>query len=206
MTEPRRGRPRSAVVHAAILDATRTVLIENGYAALSMDRVASHAGVGKQTLYRRWPSKAPLVAEAILDVYGRDGGFELPDTGDIAADLRDWLHGPATALSAPEYSALLRSLAAAAADDPRDGEALYRQLTGPQHEAVMQRLRRAVNAGQIRADVDVEAVADAVIGTILYRVFAHGTRGGETVSRFDGLIDALVGGLGSSTVSRRSKR
>ena len=206
MTEPRRGRPRSAVVHAAILNATRTVLVANGYAALSMDRVASHAGVGKQTLYRRWPSKAPLVAEAVMDVYGRDGRFELPDTGDIAADLGDWLHGPATALAAPEYSALLRALAAAAADDPRDGQALYRQLTGPQHEAVMQRLRRAVDAGQIRVGVDVEAVADAVIGTILYRVFAHGTPGSEAVSRFDGLVEALVGGLGCSTVSRHSKR
>jgi AcrR family transcriptional regulator len=194
MTESRRGRPRSPVVHAAILDATRTLLAENGYAELSMDRVAAHAGVGKQTLYRRWPSKAPLVAEAVMDAY-QQGGFGLPDTGDISADLRAWLHGSATAGAAEETSALVRALAAAAADDPSDGEALYRQLTGPQHDAVMQRLQQGADAGQIRADADLEAVADAIIGTILYRALAPRPTTGETVGRFDGLIDALIAGV-----------
>ena len=195
MTESRRGRPRSAVVHAAILEAARTLLTENGYAELSMDRVASHAGVGKQTLYRRWPSKAPLVAEAVMAAYRGAGAFDLPDTGDIAADLRAWLHGNASAFAAPENAALVRALAAAAADDPQDGEALYRQLTGPQHDAVKQRLQQGADAGQIRADADLEAVADAVIGTTLYRVLARSTTTRETISRFDGLIDALVVGV-----------
>jgi AcrR family transcriptional regulator len=204
MTESRRGRPRSDTVHAAILDATRTLLIKSGYAALSMDRVANHAGVGKQTVYRRWPSKAPLVAEAIMDSY--PGGFELPDTGDIAADLRAWLHTNAKALEAPENSALVRALAAAAADDPHDGEALYRQLTGPQHEAVIQRLQRGVDAGVVRAEVDLEAVADAVIGAILYRVVSRSSTTDETLGHFDGLVDALVVGLSRPPARRRSER
>jgi AcrR family transcriptional regulator len=102
-----------------------------------MDRIANRARVGKQTLYRRWPSKAQLVAEAVMDAYHKGGSFELPDTGDIAADLRDWLLGYADAVAPPENAALVRALAAAAGDDPRDLEALYRQLTGPQHDAVM---------------------------------------------------------------------
>lgn len=195
MTESRRGRPRSPVVHAAILDATRALLIANGYADVSMDRVASRARVGKQTLYRRWPSKAQLVAEAVMDAYHEGGSFELPDTGDIAADLRDWLLGYADAVAPPENAALVRALAAAAADDPRDGEALYRQLTGPQHDAVMQRLQKGIAAGQVRADTDVEAVADALIGTILYRVLARPVTTREAVRHFDGLIDALIGGV-----------
>ena len=195
MTESRRGRPRSPLVHAAILDATRALLIEKGYADESMDRVASRAGVGKQTLYRRWPSKAQLVAEAVMDAHQVGGSFALPDTGDVAADLRDWLLRYADAVAPPQNAALVRALAAAAADDPRDGEALYRQLTGPQHDAVMQRLRQGINAGQVRADTDVEAVADALIGTILYRVLAHPTTTGETVRHVDGLIDALIAGV-----------
>jgi AcrR family transcriptional regulator len=196
MTESRRGRPRSPVVHAAILDATRSLLVQNGYADVSMDRVASHAGVGKQTLYRRWPSKAQLVAEAVMDAYQEGGSFELPDTGDVATDLRDWLHRNANTLAPPENAALVRALAAAAADDPHAGEALYRQLTGPQHDAVIQRLRRGTDAGQIRADADLEAVADALIGTILYRVLARPTTG-EPVGHFDGLIDVLIAGVQS---------
>jgi AcrR family transcriptional regulator len=196
MTESRRGRPRSPVVHAAILDATRSLLVQNGYADVSMDRVASHAGVGKQTLYRRWPSKAQLVAEAVMDAYQEGGSFELPDTGDVATDLRDWLHRNANTLAPPENAALVRALAAAAADDPHAGEALYRQLTGPQHDAVIQRLRRGTDAGQIRADADLEAVADALIGTILYRVLTRPTTG-EPVGHFDGLIDVLIAGVQS---------
>jgi AcrR family transcriptional regulator len=204
MTESRRGRPRSHTVHAAILAATRALLIESGYAALSMDRVANHAGVGKQTIYRRWPSKAPLVAEAILDSY--PDGFDLPDTGDIAADLRSWLHNNAKSLAASENSALVRALAAAAADDPHDGEALYRQLTGPQHQVVIQRLQVGVDAGAVRADADLEAVADAVIGAILYRVVARSSTTDETVGHFDGLVDALVVGLSQPPARRRSER
>jgi AcrR family transcriptional regulator len=195
MTESRRGRPRSPLVHAAILDATRALLVEKGYADVSMDRVASRAGVGKQTLYRRWPSKAQLVAEAVMDAHHSGGSFALPDTGDVAADLRDWLLRYADAVAPPQNAALVRALAAAAAEDLRDGEALYRQLTGPQHDAVMQRLRLAIDAGQVRADTDVEAVADALIGTIVYRVLARPTTTGGTTRHADGLIDALIAGV-----------
>jgi AcrR family transcriptional regulator len=195
MTASRRGRPRSPVVHAAILDATRALLIDCGYADVSMDRVASHAGVGKQTLYRRWPSKAQLVAEAVMDAHHGLGTFALPDTGDIAVDLREWLRRYAAAVAPPENAALVRALAAAAADDPRDGEALYRQLTGPAHDAVVRRLRGGIAAGQLRADADVEAVADALIGSILYRMLARPTAADETVRRHGGLVDALIEGV-----------
>lgn len=200
MTLSRPGRPRSAEVHDAILDATRALLVESGYAEVSMDRVASRAGVGKQTLYRRWPSKAPLVAEAIIDAYQAGGGQPLPDTGDIAADLKTWLDGHANALAAQENSALLRALAAAAAEDRGDGEALYRQLTGPQYDAVLQRLRSSAEAGEVRADADLAAVADAIIGTVLYRELAKPGVPQRTGS-FDGLVDVLIGGIcaGSST-------
>ncbi|ULE34422.1 TetR/AcrR family transcriptional regulator [Mycobacterium sp. IDR2000157661] len=203
MTTGRRGRPRSTEAHDAILDATRAILVENGYSEVSMDRVAIRAGVGKQTLYRRWPSKAPLVAEAVIDAYQAGGGLALPDTGDLAADLKAWLNGHANALATGQHSALIRALAAAAAEDGGDGELLYRQLTGPQHDAVLQRLRHCAQAGRIRADADLAAVADAIIGTILYREL---TRPGASprsapFSPFDGLVDVLIGGLcgGSST-------
>jgi Tetracyclin repressor-like, C-terminal domain len=113
---------------------------------------------------------------------------------------------PMRALEAPENSALVRALAAAAADDPHDGDALYRQLTGPQHEAVIQRLQKGVDAGVVRAEVDLEAVADAVIGAILYRVISRSSSTDETLGHFDGLVDALVGGLSRPLARRRSGR
>lgn len=191
MPESRRGRPRSAAAHDAILAATRLLLAENGYAEVSMDRVAARAGVGKQTVYRRWASKAPLVAEAVLSAYGQAATLDLPESGDLAADLRSWLSGYSAFLAAPDNSALVRALAAAAADDPYDGETLYLQLTGPQHAAIRERLRRGVDAGHVRVDADLDAAAEALIGVTLYRMLTPG----DPNRRFDGLVDVLLAGL-----------
>jgi AcrR family transcriptional regulator len=192
---PRRGRPRSQATHDAILEAVRELLISGGYGDVAMDRVASVAGVGKQSLYLRWSSKATLVAEAVMDAYGQHGPLELPDTGDIEADLRTWLHGQATYLGSTRNVALSRALAVAAADNPVDGDALYSQLAGPHHESLLRRLQAAAQAGDIRPDADREAVADAIIGATLYRILTHVRSVEETIKRFDGLIDALIRGL-----------
>jgi AcrR family transcriptional regulator len=192
---PRRGRPRSQETHDAILDAVRDILLSGGYAEVAMDRVASLAGVGKQSLYRRWPSKAPLVAEAVMDAYGQHGPLELPDTGDIEADLRTWLHGQAAYLSSARNVALSRALAVAAADNPLDGDALYSQLAGPHRDALLRRLDAAMKAADIRADADLKAVAEALIGATLYRILTHVRTVEETTKHFDGLIDALIRGL-----------
>lgn len=206
MTEMRRGRPRSPVVHDAILSATRALLIENGYAEISMDRVASEAGVGKQTLYRRWASKAPLVGAAVMDAYRRDEPFALPDTGDVAEDVRSWLRAYSGFVAAPPNTALVRALAAAAAEDPQDGEALYQQLTKPQHDAITERLRRGVDAGQVRADADLEAFADALIGATLYRILTGtGMAGDQAFTRSDGVVDALINGCAPAGGRRRRR-
>jgi AcrR family transcriptional regulator len=192
---PRRGRPRSQATHDAILDAVRDILLDGGYAEVAMDRVAGLAGVGKQSLYRRWPSKAPLVAEAVLDAYERHGPIEVPDTGDVEADLRTWLRGQAAYLGSSRNAALSRALAVAAADNQMDGDALYDQLAAPHHDGLLRRLQAAVRADDIRADADLEAVADAVIGATLYRIFTPARSVEDTTAHFDGLVDALLRGL-----------
>ncbi|MFJ1747299.1 TetR/AcrR family transcriptional regulator [Streptomyces sp. NPDC088116] len=190
MTEERRGRPRSTTVHRAILDATRDLLIENGYARLSIDRVAVRAEVGKQTVYRRWPSKAPLVAETVLDGSHAPGPA---DTGDIHRDLRTWLHGLVAFMTDSRNAALIRALTAAAAEDPHDAEDLYERLTGPQREELVQRLRAGAEAGQVRADADLDAVADALTGALVYQTLAGD--GSLSVRRADGLFDVIMRGL-----------
>ena len=77
------GRPRSEEAHQAILNATVELLAEQGYSALTVEGVASRAGVGKATIYRRWPSKLPLVVEA----FGQLPAFEDVDTGSLEEDL-----------------------------------------------------------------------------------------------------------------------
>lgn len=196
MSRSRPGRPRSTAVHDAILNATRALLVKSGYAGVSMDKVATGAGVGTQTVYRRWPSKAPLVAEAVMQAYAR-ADFTLPDSGDTVEDLRAWMHNYAVMNAANENVALVRALAAAAAEDLRDRDTLYGQLTGRFHDALCQRLRTGVSRGQIRADADIEAAADALLGATLYRMLSVTTSVHETIGRYDGLLDILTNGLSS---------
>jgi AcrR family transcriptional regulator len=193
VTVDRVGRPRDAQLHVAILAATRELLATGSYAELSMESVAARARVGKKTLYRRWSSKAPLVAEAVLQAYGGSGSFPVADNGDIRDDLRSWLDEHAEFLAEPPNAALVRALIAAAAASSADGAALYQQLSAPQHAGLMTRLRQAVGAGQIRTETDLDAVADALIGTLLFHALTHMSPGAK--AQFDGLLDALIDGV-----------
>ena len=188
--DERVGRPRDDRLHRAILDATRDLLTAGSYAELSMESVAARAGVGKKTLYRRWSSKAPLVAEAVLEAYGGSGSFPVAETGDIRADLQAWLEEHVAFLAAPPNAALVRALVAAAAARPGDGEDLYRQLSAPQLTGLTARLGSAVEAGHLRPDADIDAVATAIVGTMLFHALTQ-----LSTSRVDGLLDALLQGV-----------
>lgn len=194
MPDERGGRPRDAQLDRVILQATRELLFGDSYAALSMEAVATRARVGKKTLYRRWASKASLVAEAVLDAYGREGSFDVPDTGNIRADLRSWLLDHSEFISEPGNAALIRALVAAAASDPADGDALYERLSAPQHAGLLTRLREATTRGELRADVDLGAIATALIGSLLLNVLTRSTIGDETATVFDGLLDTILKG------------
>jgi AcrR family transcriptional regulator len=195
MSDERGGRPRDTKLDHAILKATRELLAVDTYAELSMESVAARAQVGKKTLYRRWPSKAPLVAEAVLDAYGRGGSFGVPDTGDIRADLQAWLIEHAEFIADLSNAALIRALIAAAASNPSDNNALYERLSAPQHAGLMTRLHHAAEQGELRVDADLNAVANALIGTLLLQVLTGRVSGDEPETQFDGLLSALLRGL-----------
>jgi AcrR family transcriptional regulator len=143
-------------------------MIESGYEALTIDSIASAAGVGRQTIYRWWSSKASIIAEAVID--GALGGLSEADT-DATADglLESWFAELENAASA----ALVRALAAAAASESADAEALYEYFTRGSHAALEGALRRGQEEGTIRLDVDPVTTADALIGALLYHVLTR---------------------------------
>ncbi|WP_179475689.1 TetR/AcrR family transcriptional regulator [Mycolicibacterium vinylchloridicum] len=189
------GRPRDASLHAAILDAVRELLVVSSYAELSMDAVAAQAQVGKKTIYRRWASKAPLVAEAVLDAYGRGGSFEVPDTGSLRADLLRWLIEHGEFITEPANAKLIRALVAAAAASSGDTEALYEQLSVPQRSGLVDRVRRAVDSGAVRDDADPDAIANALMGTLLLQVMSAPIPNDHAFERYGALVDALLDGV-----------
>ncbi|MBB3602639.1 AcrR family transcriptional regulator [Mycolicibacterium sp. BK556] len=192
------GRPRDASLDAAILDAARALLVESSYAELSMDAVAARARVGKKSIYRRWASKAPLVAEAVLDAYGRDGSFEVPDTGNLRADLLRWLVEHGEFITEPANAKLIRALVAAAAASSGDTEALYEQLSVPQRSGLVDRVRRAVDTGAVRADADSDAIANALMGTLLLQVMSAPIPNNHAFERYGALVDALLDGVSAA--------
>ena len=104
-----------------------------------------------------------------------------------------WLDEHAEFLAEPPNAALVRALIAAAAARPADGEDLYQQLSAPQLVGLTTRLRHAVEGGELRADADIDAVANALVGTMLFHALTH--PGSGAGARFDGLVDALLNGI-----------
>ena len=171
--EHKRGRPRSKLADSAILRAATDLMAERGLGGMSIEEVACRAGVGKATIYRRWPSRGALALEAFLAEFL--GQQPLPDTGtlrgDLLAALRAWIRSVTQTSAGPMLSGLIaevqqdRALAAAWRD--RVVEMLRAQ------HAIM--LDRAISRGEIPADTDKEVVLDLLYGSAYHRLL-HGHR------------------------------
>ncbi|ORV12725.1 TetR/AcrR family transcriptional regulator [Mycobacterium celatum] len=156
---------------AAILDAALAGVAELGYDRLSMDDVASRAGVGKAAIYRRWPSKAVVVAEAIAHWRRRLGPVEPPDTGSLRGDIE------AVIAAMPELDTansntiqVVVGVAAAAMHNPVLAAAMDDLVLSPPRHAVRTLLDRAVTRGEIPAGRDLSLIPDVALGLNVLRV------------------------------------
>jgi AcrR family transcriptional regulator len=166
---PRRGRPRDADVDRRILAAARETVAAQGYAGLSIDAVAERAGVAKTTLYRRWPTKARLVADLVSRMQDE---ARLTETDDIVADLTRLTAGIAASLSAVG-APLVADLTAAIARDPDFGETM-RERWAQLRRVAVQVLGRAVERGALSPGFDPEVVVDQLAGPLYYRLLFTG--------------------------------
>jgi AcrR family transcriptional regulator len=161
--ERRSERARRAILHAA-LELCRA----QGYADTTMEGIAKLAGVGKQTIYRWWPSKAAVLQEALNEEVGTITDF--PDTGDVVADLRTQMAGVAKLFASEEFSAYPRGLIAAAQTDPQIARSLVSSMVEPRVRACRKRLERAVEQRQVRPDVDLDDVVELLYAPLYYRL------------------------------------
>lgn len=133
-----------------------------------MEAIAKRAGVGKQTIYRWWPSKGAVVLEAINEQLGESLAF--PDTGDVVADLTDQMTVVAAALAGDGYQPVA-GLVAAAQTDTSLAAAMNATLFGPRVAACRERLEKAQRDRQLRRDVDLDDVVELLYGALYYRFF-----------------------------------
>src|SRR3954468_13491678 len=156
--------PRSHRTRARAVAAAAGILARDGYARLTMERVAADSGVAKTTLYRRWPTKAALCMDLYLDVAARE--LRDPDTGDITADLKAIAATVVRLQTRTVAGPALIGLIAEAHLNP-DTSAAFLAAFAPRRRAVTRRvLARAVARGEIRRDVDIDLVIDAVGGAV----------------------------------------
>jgi AcrR family transcriptional regulator len=161
------GRPRSAQAHNAILEATLALLGEVGFEALSIEAIAERAKVGKTTIYRRWPSKAELVVDAMKSVHT---DVPLNWTGDLRGDLITNLRASFQQDFQELASYGLRLISEIKAY-PEIFQALRDTLILPQLKAGIAMVEEAQARGELRSDVDAFLILDLLAGPFLYRAF-----------------------------------
>src|SRR6187431_1277588 len=161
MPERRRGAVRSEAARTAILEATARLFAERGYDQLSMEGIAAEARVGKQTIYRWWPSKGALIADCLLEGLLLGDEFETRNTGDLRADLIVWLDTIFGFLMHPRGEVLLHSLIAAAADNAEVGHRLYEDLGAM--SALFARLEQGVADGELREGAPLREMGEALV-------------------------------------------
>jgi len=174
-------------VRQAVLTAVLDELVENGYGALTFDRVAARAGVHRATLYRRWPGREQLVAEALLAQAGRD--IPLPDTGTLRGDLRALAHAVVTNITSPLGEGLLRTLVSEAVRVP-DISVAGRAFWGQRFGLATEIVRRGIRRGEVRSDVDPQLMLELLVAPLFLRLLV--TAEPVTTAYVDEVLDVLL--------------
>jgi AcrR family transcriptional regulator len=184
----RPGRKRDATRDVAILEATLTVLAEAGYERMTTDAVAACAGVSKATMYRRWPSKAQLVVDAVESLR-EDSPAGAADTGDLASDLLSLVDGNDHGAHALKFR-LVTGLISALPHDADLLAAVQRRIVQPRSAAIRVAVEREQARGGISSDRDPDMLAAVVAAMVTYRLFVTGERVDAAFMR--SLVDGVL--------------
>jgi AcrR family transcriptional regulator len=158
-TTPKLGRKRDLTRDPEILEATLQILAETGYDGMTIDMVATRAKAGKATLYRRWASKSELVIDAVACMKSADIDFDaLPDTGTLRGDLLAMVK-PHTIEESARKLQVMAGLVSMLSRHPELADAVRDAVMGPRVRINRLFLQRAIDRGEIPADVDIELLS-----------------------------------------------
>ncbi|MEV6432115.1 TetR/AcrR family transcriptional regulator [Nocardia sp. NPDC051463] len=160
------GLGRGPKVRAAVLAATVEELAEHGYAALTVENVARRAGVHKTTVYRRWPDRDALIADALGDSVTTD--IPIPDTGSIDEDLRGLARGLVTWVKSSGGQAVLSVLLSETTGAARPPDAV-RHVFRDRIRTSLPVVGRAIQRGELPAGTDAAELVKALVAPIYFR-------------------------------------
>jgi len=191
MAHPPSAERRSARSHQAVLDAALKLFRDRGYARLTVDSIATEAGVSKATIYRWWSNKAAILIEAFLASVEPHIAF--PDSGSLREDLVSQASSLALVLGDPHLGGLVVALLGEAQRDVDLAAAFRDEWQLPRRAAGLEVVNRAVARGEIRPDGDPELVLDGVYGPLYLRLlFGHAPLDEESLRH---LVDQVINGL-----------
>jgi AcrR family transcriptional regulator len=166
------GRPRSAEADQAIVRAALELLVADGYRALTMEKVRERSGVGKATLYRRYGSKEELVRGVVEHMHQQ---LPVPeDSGSLQGDFAAVARQALLNAQSTRFATFMPRVLAEVAHIPELQAIFYDALVQPRRDTLEAILRRAIERGEIRADVDVELAIDVLAGPMIYKVIITG--------------------------------
>jgi AcrR family transcriptional regulator len=178
---------RNEQARRAIHTAARDLVAELGLARVSVESIAARAGVGKQTIYRWWPTKCAVVLDALVaENVPPEGPGPVPDTGDLAADLGSALRKSVSYMTDPANDNLLRAVTAEMQYDAGLAADVRDRLMRPQFDAIAERIRRAAPTGPDGRPVDPVVTAELLVGPVFHRWLLR------TGPLDDGYLDCLV--------------
>jgi AcrR family transcriptional regulator len=184
------GRPRDERADAAILEAARELLAEDGARDLRMSDVAERAGVGKATIYRRYDSKEELVTAVIAAFVSE---IEIPDTGSTQADLLALMRGAVDRYAGSDEGAIMPSLVDAMSRDPRLARAVRTGFLAQRRAALKEVVDRGIARGDLDPSLDHELVLDVFGGPLFYRLLITGGPVDEQLAK--GVVELVLRGF-----------
>lgn len=183
------GRPRSERARRAVLEATRVLLTDKGLPGLTVDDIAAHAGVSKNTIYRWWPNKAAVLMDAFTAATAAK--LEAPDDGTATQRFRAQVHRVAHLMNEPEARRPFIALVAASQHDPELAAALRDRFVAERRASAAALLDQIAREHPDENNPDPDIVIDLVYGALYYRLLITG----QTLDApyVDRLLDATLG-------------
>jgi AcrR family transcriptional regulator len=185
------GRPRDARADRAILEAALELIAELGVCEFRTEDVAARAGVGKGAIYRRYRSKDELVTAAVAALV--DEEIAVPDTGSTRADLLILMREAVALYRGSLAGRLMPKLVSAMARKPDLARAVRDGFLAGRRGALSEVLRRGVERGDLRADLEVELALDVLGGPLFYRLLVTGGPLDEQLA--EGVADLILRGF-----------
>jgi AcrR family transcriptional regulator len=153
------------------MEATLELLAEGGFPAATIDAIAARAGVGRNTIYRRWPAKEELIADALYELTADLDEHEGEDTYAL---LLDWTHDLVRVFADPLFGRLVPAVLGELQRNPTFARVYADRVVRPRRQAIVDLLTRALERGELRAGIDVDQVADLLAGAPFLRLLPLG--------------------------------